>query len=179
MEIIRIVLLAIGAAIAYGIAHDQITARICVEYFTIGHPPVIPSASPTILALGWGIIATWWVGLPLGCALAIAARGGDRPKLTAAALRRPVVVLLIVMAVSATLSGIVGGVLASRGLVWLNPPMSALVPQSRQVPFLIDLWAHSASYVSGIVGGIALSVWTWRARARIVRSPLPDAPELA
>jgi len=28
------------AAVFYGILHDQITARICVEYFTIGHPIV-------------------------------------------------------------------------------------------------------------------------------------------
>jgi len=36
MEYIKIVLLAIAAAISYGILHDQITVRVCIEYFTIG-----------------------------------------------------------------------------------------------------------------------------------------------
>ena len=102
MQSIRIVLLATFAAIAYGILHDQVTARICVEYFTIGHPPVFPTTSPTLLALGWGILATWWVGLPLGILLAIAARAGSRPRLTAAQLRRPILTLLVVMGSAAS-----------------------------------------------------------------------------
>ena len=74
---IRIVLMSIAAAIAYGIAHDQVTVRICLEYFTIGHEPVFPTRNPTLLAIGWGIIATWWVGVLLGVPLAIVARAGS------------------------------------------------------------------------------------------------------
>ena len=88
MERIRIVLLALFAAICYGIVHDQVTARVCLEYFTIGHPPLFSTTSPTLLALGWGVVATWWVGLPLGLLLAVAARGGQRPPLSAADLRK-------------------------------------------------------------------------------------------
>ena len=79
MQVLAIVALCIGAAVVYGIAHDQITARICVEYFTIGHPPVFATDDPTLLGLGWGVIATWWVGLMLGIFLALAARAGRRP----------------------------------------------------------------------------------------------------
>ena len=57
MLFFRIVLLSIASAIGYGILHDQVTARVCVEYFTIGHPPVFSTDSPTLLALGWGTIA--------------------------------------------------------------------------------------------------------------------------
>ena len=63
MHAVAIVVLCIGSAVIYGILHDQITARICVEYFTIGHPPIFPTESPTLLGIGWGILATWWVGL--------------------------------------------------------------------------------------------------------------------
>ena len=66
MQSILVILLCIGSAICYGIVHDQITARICVEYFIIGHPPVFGTDSPTLLGLGWGVIASWWVGLILG-----------------------------------------------------------------------------------------------------------------
>ena len=40
METIKIILMEVAAAIVYGILHDQITARVCVEYFTIGHAPI-------------------------------------------------------------------------------------------------------------------------------------------
>ena len=65
MQFVGIVLFSIAAAVFYGIAHDQVTVRVCLEYFTIGHPPVFKTTSPALLALGWGVLATWWVGLPL------------------------------------------------------------------------------------------------------------------
>jgi hypothetical protein len=41
-EHLKIILACVAAAIIYGILHDQITARVCVEYFTVFHPPVLP-----------------------------------------------------------------------------------------------------------------------------------------
>src|SRR5258708_36065191 len=99
MQALFIVILTILSAVFYGIVHDPFTARICVEYFTIGHPPVFSTQSPTLLALGWGVIATWWVGLILGIPLAIAARVGTRPQRSAGSLIRPISVLLLVMAI--------------------------------------------------------------------------------
>ena len=112
------------------------------------------------------MIATWWVGLPLGLLLAFAARAGKRPKLKAADLQRPMLLLLAVMATSAVIAGSVGGILAARGSAWLDPWLKQAIPRQHQVPFLIDLWAHSASYLVGIVGGLTLALWTWRARVR-------------
>ena len=75
MQSIAIIFVSIIAAVIYGILHDQVTARICVEYFTIGHPPVFDTSDPTLLAIGWGIIVPdWWVGLLLGIPLAIVAQ---------------------------------------------------------------------------------------------------------
>lgn len=86
MQFLAIIILSIFACITYGVVHDQITARICVEYFTIGHPQIIPTNDPTILGLVWGIIATWWAGAILGVPLAVIARIGPRPKRTASSL---------------------------------------------------------------------------------------------
>jgi hypothetical protein len=91
MQWFLIILLSIFASIVYGILHDQITARICVEYFTIGHAPIFGTDHPTLLGIGWGIFATWWVGLFLGIPLAAFARIGKRPKRTARSLVRPIV----------------------------------------------------------------------------------------
>src|SRR5215470_2611517 len=108
MQFLAIVLFCILAAVVYGIAHDQVTARVCVEYFTIGHPAVFDTASPTLLGLGWGVLATWWVGLLLGLLLALAARIGARPKRTVRSLLRPVLLLLVVMGALSVLAGLVG-----------------------------------------------------------------------
>src|SRR6266446_2949414 len=105
MQFIWIMLLAVGAAVSYGIVHDQITARVCVEYFTIGHPPVFHTDSPTLLGFGWGVIATWWVGLPLGILLACAARVGTWPRISARQLISPTLILLVVMGVCAAFFG--------------------------------------------------------------------------
>jgi len=151
----------------YGVPHDQVTAQICVKYFTIGHPAVFSTDDPTLLGIGWGIIATWWVGLLLGIPLAMVARAGRRPKRSAGSLVRLLACLLGVMAVSAAVAGYIGWVLASRGIVFLVGPLAQAVPAERHVPFIADLWAHSASYLFRFVGGIVLMVLVWRSRARL------------
>lgn len=164
MQSLRIIGLAIGCCVAYGILHDQLTARICVEYFTIGHPPVFPTDDPTLLALGWGIIATWWVGAILGFLLAIAARFGSTPKRSAAELVRPMMGVMFASALFAVVVGGIGYAAARNGWVFLVGELAVRVPTEKHVYFLTDLWAHSASYLAGFVGGLIVVVQTWRAR---------------
>lgn len=164
MQVLAILGLCIGSAVLYGIVHDQITARVCVEYFTIGHPPVFATDSPTLLGLGWGVIATWWVGLILGVPLAVAARAGRGPKRSARTLARPIARLLLVMGVCALVAGVAGFALGRAGLVTLAGPMAEQIPAERHAPFLADLWAHSASYFVGFVGGIVVIARVWRSR---------------
>jgi len=167
MKHIAIILLCIAASVVYGIAHDQVTARICVEYFTIGHPDLFGTDDTTLLGLGWGVVATWWVGLVLGIPLSVAARHGERPKMEARDLVRPLGMLLLVSGLTALLAGVTGFVAASRGWVVLLEPMASEVPRERHIAFLSDLWAHSASYACGFIGGLVLVAWTWRQRKRI------------
>ncbi|HLN27843.1 MAG TPA: hypothetical protein VK395_08870 [Gemmataceae bacterium] len=166
MESLKIILLCVMSAIGFGILHDQVTARVCVEYFTIGHPPVFNTESPTLLALGWGILATWWVGLLLGMPAALASRLGSWPKVTARRWVGLICGLMVVTARTSLLAGVVGYFLAKSGAVWLVEPLASRVPPSKHYAFLADLWAHLASYASGFLGGIALCGWTlfrrWR-----------------
>lgn len=166
-----VVLMCIFAAVCYGIVHDQVTARVCVEYFTVGHPPVFGTSDPTLLGLGWGVIATWWVGLLLGMPMAAAARAGSRPKRRASSLVLPIACLLAVMAVCASAAGLLGWALASRGAVFLVEPIASQLPANRHVRFLADLWAHSASYGVGFVGGVVVIVSVWRSRGRGAETP--------
>src|SRR5208283_2655480 len=105
MESLKILLLCVGMAVVYGIVQDQITARVCVEYFTIGHPPIFHTDDPTVLAFGWGVIATWWVGILLGLPLALIARRGSRPPLAARDLWKPVAILMGCVGMTALVAG--------------------------------------------------------------------------
>jgi drug/metabolite transporter superfamily protein YnfA len=171
-----IVLMGVVAAVGYGIAHDQVTARVCVEYFTVGHPPVFGTDDPTLLGLGWGILATWWVGLLLGVPLAVVARAGSRPKRSVRSLVRPVGRLLLVTAACALVAGLTGRFLASWGAVYLVGPIARDLPADRHVPFLADLWAHTASYLVGLAGGIVVLVSVWRSRGRAASAPAQQGP---
>lgn len=175
MPFLRIVFLCVGLAVGYGIVHDLVTVHVCVEYFTIGHPRVIASTAPVALALTWGVLATWWVGLGLGVVLGLACRVGRRPRLTWRDVLRPGLVLLAVMGAAAVLAGSVGRSLASGGSVVLVGGLATRVPPDRHVDFLTCLWAHNASYLIGGVGGIVLATGLWRQRGRLVRAAAPGA----
>ncbi len=166
MEFIKIVILGVVAACVYGIAQDQVTARVCVEYFTIGHPPIFDTDSPTLLAFGWGIVATWWVGLPLGLLVGLTSRVGGWPRFTWRNLLRPVTVVLCVMGVISLTAGVTGYFVASEGGVRLVEPLASRVAAGRHVLFLADLWAHLAAYGAGFLGGVGLCFWCIVTRGR-------------
>jgi hypothetical protein len=166
MESLKIILLCILSAVVYGILHDQVTARVCVEYFTIGHPPIFQTDSPTLLAFGWGVIATWWVGGFLGFVAADVSRLGSWPKFAAARLVRPIALLMVVTACVSLVAGIVGYNTAQAGGVWLTGPVASRIPAERHTVFLADAWTHLAAYGVGFLGGIVLCVWVLYRRWR-------------
>jgi hypothetical protein len=173
MQSLLIVDLCIAAAMVYGVLHDQVTARVCLEYFTIGHPPVFHTDDPTLLGLGWGVLATWWVGLVLGGGMAFAARAGRHPRVPAGVLLRPICLLLAIMAACALAAGVIGWALACAGVVSLTGWEAEQVPPERHAAFLADLWAHSASYLVGFFGGCAVIARVWVSRGRCIRHPQP------
>ena len=175
MDALKIIGLCVAAAAGYGIVHDQVTARVCGEYFTIGHPRLFATESPALLGLGWGIIATWWMGLLLGAPLALAATRGPRPRRPAGTLVRPIAVLLASMGATALVAGVIGFAAASAGWVVMLDPLASRVPSERHTAFIADLWAHSASYLAGVVGGIILINRVWRSRRSIPYDPAQPA----
>lgn len=162
MESLKIIAACICAAVIYGIVHDQFTARICIEYFTVFHPPVFATQSPTLLALGWGVIATWWAGAIIGILLAFAARAGKRPRLLFRSVAIYIPVLLAVMGFCAVVSGTIG-------YFWAPLPqeLARALPHAMQRRFLADWWAHSASYFSGFAAGALLCIFVWLRRSKL------------
>jgi hypothetical protein len=164
LEPARIVALCVAASVSYGIVHDQITARICVEYFTIAHPRLVGTEDPTTLGLLWGVLATWWVGLGLRVLLAAAARYGQRPARTARSLTRVVAMLLVATAALSGIAGATAWALAGSGWLVLFEPWATRIAPERQQAFLAVAAAHSMSYLAGGLGG-AVQIWrVWRSR---------------
>lgn len=163
---LQIVLMSMAAASVYGVLHDQITARICVEYFTLAHPPLFDTDDPTLLGLGWGVVATWWVGLILGLLLAFAARVGSRPKRDAASLVVPLFRLGAITAFSALLAAMLAWSLGrDEAIVFaLIGPLAPNVSHELVAAFVAVAAAHLASYGVGVIGGIVVIVQTWRSR---------------
>lgn len=160
MAYARIVLFCIAAAVAYGIIHDQITARLCVEYFTVAHPRLIDTDSPTVLGLFWGIVATWWVGLILGVPLSLIANAGARPPVPCAAIIRPMLSVLLLMAISAAAAGLIGHAFADRFYGLVPDGLLSRIPPERHRMFIADAFSHNASYLVGFLGGIVLCIQT-------------------
>jgi hypothetical protein len=163
---IAIIGLAIAAAVVYGILHDLVTAHLCAEYFTIARPRIVESESPVVLALVWGVVATWWMGVLLGVLLAVACRAGKWPKRSTRDVAPMVGKLLVAMACCAVVAGLAAYGLSTLGALTVPMYYLKLIPTETLPRFAAALWAHNASYASGILGGLFMIVRVWRARRR-------------
>jgi hypothetical protein len=155
------------AFISYGILHDQITVRVCIEYFTVGHPPLVPTTDPTLIAIAWGFMTTWWFGLLIGTFIAMASTLGTWQPLTLRDLVRPGAILFTTAGVIALIAGITGYFVAQAEIVYLLPSYYDLIPVGKHARFIADLWAHTASYTVGGIGGLILCSWIIRHRRNI------------
>jgi hypothetical protein len=167
---LKIVLLCVGGAIAYGLVHDQITARVCQEYFTLGHnTPAFVPRNPTALGLFWGVAATWWVGLAIGVPLAAAMRLGKLPPLEAKWLAPRLVRLLLAM-LGIALAGLALTLfadLADRVPAGWKAMVPGGVPAEKSGRFVADGVAHNLSYAAGFLGGVQLWIAALLTRRRL------------
>jgi Chloride channel protein EriC len=170
VEYVKIIGFCILAACVYGVAHDLVTAHVCVDYFLPPiHPIIVPTDSPLLLALIWGVIATWWVGLFLGILLAISCRIGNKPKLSVSQIVRPVLYLLISLFIASMFFGLIGYAVGWMDLLENLPDNPEPGLRHKQSAFLFDVAAHIAAYLLGAIGGVivtAYSIW-----CRFVASP--------
>lgn len=162
----QVVLLCVLAACSYGVVHDQITARICLEYFTVAHPPFFPTSSPTLLALCWGVAATVGLGLVFGLVLALVSQSGGPPAIPPSHLVRPILILLTVMGSCALLTALLGYHLSQRHLIFLPSSLARATPVRLHDRFLAVWGAHLASYLVGLTGAAFVCFRIWRARGR-------------
>jgi hypothetical protein len=159
----KIVGFCVVAAIGYGIGHDLVTVQLCLEYFTIGHPPIFGGTeNRVVLALGWGVIATWWVGVILGLPGAFFARVGLKPKLGWREFRKPVLILRSIRAISAGAAGLFSAFVTGPTAEYYFPDQ-----WNTKRNCVVAASMHQMSYVVGFVGGVVTWGWIWRRRCNM------------
>lgn len=170
----KVFLLTLCTVTSYGIIHDQITVRLCPEYFTLAHPPLFHTASPTLLALSWGVAATVGIGAGFGVLLGLVSQSPGLPPISIPKLWNLLLRLLSAMAVAAALTGCVGFELSRLAIISCPSVWAEFVPASRHNQFMAVWFAHCASYLVGLGAGVFLVFRTWdqRQRPRII-STLP------
>jgi len=192
-EFFKIIGLSVLVAVTYGIIHDQITARMSPKYFTSWAVPhhkevsnalgLSPGTSPTIVGLVYGIIATWFVGAILGTTAASCARVGDKlPKLVAKDLIKPMLAHLIFTGVCAFLAGNCAVATEEElkhefheGLNYKShnelPYIVYYTPMTLQElkDFKRVSYAHSTSYLTGVLNEIVLMAWIIKKRIKLAK----------
>lgn len=164
--------MCVAMSIVYGILHDLITTQICLEYFTVFHPDIFHTENPFLLALGWGVIATWWVGLFLGLLVAGAARIGDLRRLSWRELLRPLVVVMLCSYAAAIVAGAFAALTMPKISRVFSPEGSKMevlshYSQAVQHRIMIDFFAHNASYFASAAGAVLLCAWIISRRSKL------------
>lgn len=135
-----------------GIAIDLVTAHVAVEYFTVHHPHVVDSESPVVMALVWGVGASWWVGALAAPMLwwANASRPQPlRPQRILRAARRAMIAIWLLM------MGIVVGVYLTAGLI---PESKRRATFESDRKLIAVAMAHSTEYVLGGIMTVVLLI---------------------
>lgn len=166
---LHIIAVCIVAMTVYGVVQDQFSARLCPEYFTVGHPPIEGLTDPTLLGLAWGFLGAWWGGLLMGASLGLTATLGDpATRLSLREVLPGVGVVMGVIALGTLLAGasawVNGGVVGLS----LGGPLGQAVPEASHRAFFTVACAHFGTYVTAVAGSVALcllAAWQRRARA--------------
>jgi hypothetical protein len=164
---LRVVVLCFAGQAAYGTLQDQISVRVCKEYFTVAHPRLGTLDDPTLLGIAWGILAGGSGGIALGLALGIAATSGRRPPLTVRELTVPLLLALTAQATVTAICGISAYLTGGLAVITLTEPLTEAIPPPLHQRFFAVACAHFGTYTSAVLGGVVLCVWAvWRRYSR-------------
>jgi len=171
----RFAALGLIAIVGYGVLQDQISVRLCPEYFTVFHPPIAGVSDPTLLGVAWGFLGSWWGGICLGYSAGLTATLGKRPKLSPRELVVPLVILLLVLAAVVSIAGLSVWRHAEMFEVKLDQGFNAMLPLERHRGLLIVACYHMVAYAVAILGGLVLCVWIHLERVKRGRA----SPQIA
>lgn len=153
-----IVLGTIAWSCILGVCLDFVTANVAVEYFTVHHPRILSTENSWVLAVFWGVAASWWFGAIAGVIVAYVNHRRPSPLPPKQILRWVMiacVVLWIVMI--ATLAA----VLAITNMIPLDERRPTFEHDRRLIGVAV---AHQFEYLLGAIAALVIAIMTWRAK---------------
>lgn len=159
---LKIVLGFVALACVLGICLDLVTANVAVEYFTVHHPRVVASESPWVMAVVWGIGASWWAG---GIAGAIAgAINHRRPEpLQPSQILKWVAIACIMLWL--IMIAILLSVLALADMIPVAMRRPSFEYDRRIMAVAL---AHQFEYILAAIALLIIAIKTWRAKPPVV-----------
>jgi hypothetical protein len=151
-----IVLGSTGLACQLGICLDLITANVAVEYFSVHHPRIVPTENPWILAVVWGIAASWWFGAIAGVIVASINHWRKYPLESTRILKWTFIACIVLWLM---MIGILLAVLAVTSRIPLDERQATFEHDRRLTAVAM---AHQFEYVLGAVALSVIAVMTWR-----------------
>ncbi|MEM7262783.1 MAG: hypothetical protein AAF488_12390 [Planctomycetota bacterium] len=156
-QFMAVVLGATALACGLGIALDLVTANVAVGYFSIHHRRVVDTESPWILAIVWGIGASWWFGAIAGALVGFINHRREEPLEPRRILRWVAwacVVLWVLMI------AVLAGVYLFAGTIPLEQQTETFEHDRRLIAVAM---AHQLEYALGAVAFLVIAIKTWRA----------------
>jgi len=161
----RAMLLGIAMLSLYGMVQDQVSVRLCPEYFTIYHNPIPGLTEPTLLGIAWGFLGAWWGGALLGYSAGICATAGKSPPWPVSRLIVPMLVVIAFVAAVAAICGFAVQTYLQGFAVTVNAESAEAIPLERRRNVVTVACYHVAAYASAILGSVVLCLWIARKRS--------------
>jgi hypothetical protein len=172
----RFLTIALGSTVLaclLGICLDLVTANVAVEYFSVHHPKFLPTENPWILALFWGVAASWWFGEIAGATVALINHRRQRPLEPIRILKRSTMACVVLWT---TMILILLTVMAISSRIPMEQRRATFESDRRLVAVAM---AHQFEYVLGAVAVMVIAVMTWRSSPNCLATEDSDKPRKA
>lgn len=157
-QFLTIVLGATLLACLLGICLDLVTANIAVEYFSVHHPRILETENPWILALFWGIAASWWFGAGSGLIVASINSRRQQPLMPLRILSWMTIACVVLWT---TMIAILLTVLSASNSVPAQERTETFESDRRLVAVAM---AHQFEYLIGAIALAVVCFMTWKAK---------------
>ena len=141
-----------------GVCLDLVTANVAVEYFTVHHPQVLSTENPIVLALLWGVIASWWFGAVAGAIVALINYRRQQPLEAIRILRWTAIACAVLWMI---MISILLTIMAISSTIPIEQRPESFESDRRLVAVAM---AHQYEYVLGTVAMLVIAVMTWRSK---------------
>jgi hypothetical protein len=161
---IRSMVSGLWLMVGYAILQDQVSARLCPEYFTIFHQPIPGLTDPTLLGIAWGFLGSWWGGALMGYSAGLTATVGEKPPLPFRTIFRGMLLIMGAVAIMAILVGVSTARHVQLLGVTIDEQAMLGVPIDNQRNAFIVANYHMVAYATAIVGSVILCLGLARQR---------------